>query len=264
MIPAAIKIKPCDAGPSKLPAQLQVTCHFFGYYFSALSKPYYRIASWEQEHALAKLIWRFKDFDINILKLFKFILELHISRNIFNNNSSRTLWWNGKKDDHDIKRIGFLAVPPHDLNKRSPIKELITEVVKENSDYHDCSNLIFRTKKIIKGTRDEYERYTALNINNDAINLLDKVDQIIILDDVFTSGTSMKAAAYFISDMIEERMVDIQCVAFSKTVAENEAKEKLVTNLDQKSLFFPQNIDNASSNDRKLFIESLENIKIDP
>tara|TARA_Y100000768_G_C23965595_1_gene677679 strand:+ start:1154 stop:1933 length:780 start_codon:yes stop_codon:yes gene_type:complete len=258
MIPPSIKIKPCDAGPSNLPAQLEVTCHFFGYYFSNISKPY--VENWEQEHALTRLILGFKDFDTGISKLFKYILELFISRNVFNKNSVRTLWWNGLKDDHNISRIGFVAIPPHDINKESPIKKLISEFVADNLNYYDCSNLIIRTKKITKGTRSENKRYDALNINNSALYLLEKVDQIIILDDVYTTGTSMKAAAYHISDIIEERMIDIQCLAFAKTVAENEAKEKLATNLDDNSIFFPQNIENASSSDRKSFIKSLENI----
>ena len=261
MIPPPIKIRPCDAGPSRLPKELEVTCHFFGYYFSAISEKYYETQLWKQEHVLAEFIWRFKDFDELILKLFQSILKKFISSQKFNTAQSRILWWNGKKDTHDIRCIGFVAVPPHDQTKESPVRKLIIEMVKENPNYIDCSDLIFRSRGIAKGTRNENERYSALNHNNDAIPLLDRVDQIIILDDVYTTGTSMKAAAYFISDIIEERMVDIQCCAFSKTVQENEAKNKLLTNLDKESIFFPPHIDNATDNDRSLYSKSLKNIE---
>ena len=79
MIPPPIKIRPCDAGPSRLPKELEVTCHFFGYYFSAISEKYYETQLWKQEHVLAEFIWRFKDFDELILKLFQSILKKFIS-----------------------------------------------------------------------------------------------------------------------------------------------------------------------------------------
>jgi len=133
--------------------------------------------------------------------------------------------------DVDIPRVGLVAVPPSKVNKESPVRKSIRllyswyedGIIKNFFGFDkiicDYSNLLTRIIDIPtshEGTRATYRQQMESMVCNK--NLLSMSPTIFFLiDDITTSGTTMRACMNILAKNVRETDIII-CFALARTV----------------------------------------------
>lgn len=154
-----------------------------------------------KETEITRKIWRYRDMNEDAVNFFTLELLKAISSLI----EMKTPLFNADT-------VGLVAVPPSKVNKVSPVEESIQRIYY---GYHemtmkihfldticDCSDLLVRTKDIETqhtGHRASAEQqYESIACRHD--NLSEACDAYILLDDVTTSGNSMKVCKQILEE----------------------------------------------------------------
>ena len=162
---------------------------------------------WERykEHVkISELIIKYKNGIASSNKLFTKELEeaiIFLSNRVFVGN---------------VIEIALVAVPPSEVDKYSPIRESINNIVdryekgeitefKYLKKLHNCSNLLIRnmdveSSKDNKSARVKFNHYRSIDFDEDLIADFDENVAFILLDDITTTG--------FTIEVCEEILID--------------------------------------------------------
>tara|TARA_B100000925_G_C21903265_1_gene428068 strand:- start:9 stop:812 length:804 start_codon:yes stop_codon:yes gene_type:complete len=249
--------------------------YFMSYYFPKNKLSMYSNLESSQNKRFREWMLKFKDLTkdgemsdnfMNTIefKLFKMIFSLFVENKILKNTFNQ------------IKNIGLMHIPSHKKYsdcKHNSISLLITELCKEKK-FIDMTKTIYRCKTIPKGTRDTHAKKVSMSWREKELEKIKeiKLDNLIIIDDVFTSG----ATALSIFEKIQESGIDtigsnicelsinndVKFFAFGKTLSEEEIIEDNFSD-PEGEIFLPEISDNGVyiKTDNNKFRSSLRNIK---
>lgn len=133
-------------------------------------------------------------------------------------------------------KIALAAIPPSKVDKKSSIQILIEAICHENDFFYDFSSLI----KKVKNTSSSGRKYApnvleSLDIEQEKLKELKQIkyDQLFILDDVSTTGSSFLAAAKLLKD--NGIFNSVKFLALAKTLTKGDLKKN---EEDKKNNFF--------------------------
>ena len=252
-----------------------VMAYFMSYYFPKRLLAKYSHRETKQNERFRSWLLAFKDLTkdgeikkdfmtTSEFKLFKIVLSLFVKNKILKNTFNQ------------IYKIGLIHIPSHKKYsecKHNAISLLITELCKEQK-FIDMTKTIFRSETIPKGTRDINIKKGSMSWNKKELEKIKqiKLDNIIIIDDVYTSG----ATTMSMFEKIQESDIDIigsniceLCInndvkffAFGKTLSEEQIEDNTFSNPNDE-IFLPEVSSNErySKNDNNKFRASLKSIK---
>lgn len=112
----------------------------------------------------------------------------------------------------------IVCIPSHTSYGYGKSKEIIGKLCKMKPNFKDGSSCLNRFKTIQKLA---HKGDRSMSVHLESIELVHREllsgQNVIILDDIITSGNSMKACRQIIQDNIKDVGI-VMCVAFGKTV----------------------------------------------
>ena len=170
----------------------------------------------EEETEISRRIWKYKSGDMNELTLFTNDLMKAVTQ-----------------VSHEIpySKIGLVAVPPSKVEKESPVRNSIYNMKLwyqrgETKTYFGCDKIIYDYGRLICRTEDirtsHYGKRATYEEQKASLGCIrDRLwkyrTAFIILDDITTKGTSMKACR----DLLIEHEANedaVYCLAIAKTI----------------------------------------------
>ena len=242
--------------------------YFMSYYFPSNKLERFSHLETEQNQRFRSWLLLFKDLvknneikkdylDSSEFKLFKLILKQFIKNKILKSSFNR------------INKIGLINIPGHikyTESNHNAISLIIRDLCNGNGLYVDMTNIIFRSKTIQKGSRDSDINFESLSWFRKGLDRIKKIrlDNIIVVDDVCTSGSSAVAMFQKIQEHYYEMSENnaVKFFSFGKTLSEEEIIKNDFSDFSRE-IFLPE----ISSTgyyieaDRKKFESSLLNIK---
>tara|TARA_Y100001970_G_C14106823_1_gene788613 strand:+ start:467 stop:1288 length:822 start_codon:yes stop_codon:yes gene_type:complete len=247
--------------------------YFMSYYFPKNKLSMYSDHESSQNKRFREWMLKFKDLtkdgeinddfiDAVEFNLFKMMFRLFVEKTIFKNTFNQ------------IKNIGLMHIPSHKKYsecKHNSISLLITQLCKEKK-FIDMTKTIYRCKTIPKGTRDVDVKKESMSWRQKELEKINeiKLDHVIIIDDVCTSGMTALSlfekimqsdldTLKFMQDLTVN--LDVKFFAFGKTLSEDEIIENNFSDPDGE-IFLPEVSNNGvyTKADNNKFRSSLKNI----
>ncbi|WP_310486386.1 phosphoribosyltransferase family protein [Chamaesiphon sp. VAR_69_metabat_338] len=133
------------------------------------------------------------------------------------------------------EEIAIVTVPPHRAGESSGIQKLASCLVQDNKKYIDAIRCLERFKTVPKssqnlGSRNEHAHLDSIRMSNSS-SIEDK--NVILLDDVITTGSSTNACRKIIS---KRGAKEVKIVCLGKTIRQVEYAHRLVEEKFQEEL----------------------------
>tara|TARA_B100000674_G_scaffold466627_1_gene450758 strand:+ start:1464 stop:2246 length:783 start_codon:yes stop_codon:yes gene_type:complete len=245
-----------------------MTSYFMSYYFPSNKLERFSHLETEQNQRFRSWLLLFKDLvknneikkdylDTVEFKLFKIMLKQFIKRRILKSSFNR------------VNKIGLINIPGHikytECNHNA-ISLIIRNLCYGNGLYVDMTNIIFRSETIQKGSRDSDINFKSLAWFRKGLNRIKEIrlDYIIVVDDVCTSGSSALAMFEKIQEHYFEMSENnaVKFFSFGKTLSEEEILKNNFSD-PSKEIFLPEisRTGNYTKADKEKFKSSLLNIK---
>ena len=125
------------------------------------------------------------------------------------------------------EEIAIATVPPHATGESSGVQKLATYLVRDSKNYIDAIRCLERFKTVPKssqtpGSRNEHTHLDSIRMSDSS---LVKDKNVILLDDVITTGSSTNACRKIISKMGAK---EVKTVCLGKTIIQVEHAHFLV------------------------------------
>lgn len=160
----------------------------------------------------------------------------------------------------NFNKLGLAVIPPSKVKTKSGLNLIVDLLSRRYRGLVNLSDLIVKVHDTQKGKKkDIYEVFESLALNKEILNSREfkELNQIVILDDVTTTGASMAAACHLIRNpgVTQDRFF----LAIGRTLNINEIKNKRLKRYENgKSIYFPQLTElDVSDEEKNLFKESL-------
>ena len=133
------------------------------------------------------------------------------------------------------EEIAIVTVPPHTTGESSGIQKLARCLVRGSKNYIDAIQCLERFKTVSQssqnpGIRSEHTHLDSIRMNNSS---LVKNQNVILLDDVITTGSSTNACLKIIAKMGAK---EVKTICLGKTIRQVEHAHYLVEEKLQKEL----------------------------
>ncbi|WP_295614134.1 phosphoribosyltransferase family protein [Chamaesiphon sp. GL140_3_metabinner_50] len=133
------------------------------------------------------------------------------------------------------EEIAIVTVPPHTAGESSGIQKLAKYLVRDSKNYIDAIRCLERFKTVPKssqnlGSRNEHTHLDSIRMSNSS---LVKDKNVILLDDIITTGSSTNACRKIIYEMGAK---EVKIVCLGKTIRQVEYAHRLVEEKFQEEL----------------------------
>lgn len=164
---------------------------------------------------------------------------------------------------NNSNKLGLVVIPPSKVKTKSGLNLIADYLSKRYRGFVNLSDLIVKVHDTQKGKKKNiHDVFESLALNKEMLNSREfrELNQIIVLDDVTTTGASLTAACHLLRNpsVTQERYF----MAIGRTLKIDETKNKRLKRYENgKSIYFPQLTElDVSDEEKNLFKESLRNV----